>query len=74
MGRAREARRADFYSRPYARGDVGKQLRLRYVAAISTRAPTRGATQLCGIYVIIQIISTRAPTRGATAIFHKTTS
>ena len=44
MGRAREARRADFYSRPYARGDVGKQLRLRYVAAISTRAPTRGAT------------------------------
>ena len=32
-----------FYSRPYTRGDL-HVVRLRQAAAISTRAPTRGAT------------------------------
>ena len=57
---------ADFYSRPYARGDRAHNL-AGSRACISTRAPTRGATQAGrDRQAGAAAISTRAPTRGAT--------
>ena len=57
----------DFYSRPYARGDLRPSRQSLRCLLISTRAPTRGATSqlLPKIRDFVQI-STRAPTRGAT--------
>ena len=56
---------AHFYSRPYARGDSQSARRI-CADYISTRAPTRGATQGLAEGRESGSISTRAPTRGAT--------
>ena len=64
----------DFYSRPYARGDIFTPEGAAKRTGISTHAPTRGATIAYLVDERHLKISTPAPTRGTTAIFHKTTS
>ena len=55
----------NFNPRSHERSDRSlRQFRRR--AYISIHAPTRGATQLCNLYIINNRISIHAPTRGAT--------